>query len=865
MLKKTTLTLALIALSQLTALAQPSPSSELQTEPITTSQQEGAASGDSDELRVAPPAGRPGHSPVAASRPPLDKATEKASDKAYDEVVNDSAKSQNGIFRVHRVGERVLYEIPKEQLGRDFLLVSQLSATRANLGYGGDPVDQRVVRWTRRDKKILLENVDYSMTAAAGSEIRRAVDASNTDAMLFAFPIETESSDGAVVVDVTRMFLSDAAELSPKTQLKARDLEKDRCFLESVRAYPTNVEVESTLTLNRAPDSTRTGTATVRMHYSMLQLPTTPMQPRLEDLRVGFFNIKQTDFSTSTHGVKPKSYIRRWKLEKKNPTASLSDPVKPITFYIDPATPKQWVPFIKKGVEAWQPAFEEAGFTNGIVCLDAPKDADWSPEDARYSCIRWLPSAVQNAYGPNVCDPRSGEILEADVHIHQNVLSLLSAWYLTQAGPLDHRCRSLPLPDSLMGELLAMVVTHEVGHSLGLPHNMKGSSEYPIAKLRDPKWVKKMGHTPTVMDYCRFNYVAQPEDGIDPADLVPKIGPYDRYAIHWGYAPIPEAHSPEAEKPTLDSWARLQDKTPWLRFSTPESWAFDPGDQTESVGDADPVNATRLGLKNLKRVSQMLVQATSQPGEPYDELRDMWTQLLRQYVIEVRHVNQLVGGVYTRQKHSGQNGPSFTVVPRAQQREAARFVIAQALNTPDWLQPQSALSHFAPNGVSHQMETVQDAVMCDLLDPARLERLSEQSERGGKGAYSPSELLEDVRDGLFSELKEPGKISVRGMRRELQERWADLMANMSQERGEVGSLARLQLREMLTQTRAVRKRADDKATVAHLDRLEDCAVRQLDPRAGTSGVPAEEEAFHRGRVNPNLTNCWQDDPGIPKL
>jgi hypothetical protein len=768
-------------------------------------------------------------------------------------VITKDAKSDPGVFTVHRVRDRVYYEIPKEMLGREFLWVSQIASTTAGAGSGGQAAGNRVVRWERRDRRVLLRSVSYEIVADAGQPIARAVHNANFDTILMAFPIETLGKNDAPVIEVSRLFTTEVPEFNVRARLRARAFDPQRAFVERVKAFPTNIEVRAIHTFTTPNDppggggpapaprtadqiGARPGASSVLMSYSMVLLPEQPMQPRLHDERVGFFSLTQRDFGVDEHRAPERRYITRWRLEKKDPAAAVSDPVKPIVYYIDPATPAKWVPYVKRGVEAWQGAFEAAGFRRAIVAKDAPtpaEDPEWSPEDARYSVIRWLPSTIENAQGPHVHDPRSGEILESDILMYHNVMNLVTYWYFVQAGPLDPRAKTLPLPDALMGDLITYVVTHEVGHTLGLPHNMKASSLYPFAKLRDRQWLATNGHTPTIMDYARFNYLAQPEDDIPAADLVPRIGPYDIFAIRWGYQPIPGAATPDAEKTTLDQWARQQDQTPWLRFSTPNSDGSDPGELTEAVGDADAVAATALGLRNLERVSDMLLSATTKPGEPYDDLQQAYARLLGQWVLEMNHVSAIVGGLDSQEKAGGQAGVVFTPIPKARQQAAVAFLSANAFATPTFLVKPEILRRIEPAGALDHLRTAQQRVLGALLSSARLLRLVEEQALDGTAAYAPTDFLADVRKGVWSELSGPGPVRIDAFRRNLQRAYLDTLAERVNGRqaasDDARALFRQELRLVDEALHAASGRTGDGVTRAHVADAQALIARALDP------------------------------------
>jgi len=796
--------------------------------------------------------------------------------KPYSRVVTADAKTRNGLFKVHRINNRLLFEIPRKELNRDQLLVTEIAKTTLGVGYGGQALGNRVLQWEKRDNRVLLRSKSYEVIASdTTSPVVGAVQAANVDAILAVFNVEAYGPDSSVVIDVSRLFTQVPLELSPAQRISPRaQLDPTRSFIERAVSFPDNVNVETTLTFNNPPapptqggqnqpprqggfgqNGTTAPSATVVMSYSIHKLPEVPMMPRLCDNRVGYFSMSVMDYSRPDQKAAERCFIARYRLEKKDPESPLSEPVKQIVYYIDPNTPKQWVPWLIKGVEDWQPAFEAAGFKNAIVAKEAPKDPDWSPEDARYSVIRWLPSTTENASGPNVHDPRSGEILNAHIQFYHNIMTLQRTWYYTQVAALDPRARSFPFPDSLMGRLLEYVLAHEVGHTLGFQHNMKASSYYPIDSVRNPSFVKRMGHTPTLMDYARFNYVAQPEDRIDVADLVPKIGPYDIWATHWGYAPIESAKSPDDERRVLDAWAREQDTKPWLRFSTSGTFGGDPGEETEAVGDIDAVRATELGMKNLKRGMQWLEQTTVKPLEDFDELAQLYDRMVGQWRTEMGHVANIVGGVSSQEKYGSQPGPRFTPIAAARQKAAMKYLAENAFQTPTFLIDQNVLRRIESVGEINRIERAQAGILSSLLNDGRMSRLVEYQAMAADqdAAYSLGDMLVDLRKAVWSELGS-GSPKIDAYRRALQREYVTQIGNKIKppkandqqgqfpgfpqrgpqapppNSGEIKNMLRGELRDLDKELASASDKAGDRETRLHIEGVRAQIKEILEPK-----------------------------------
>nr|BFF38619.1 zinc-dependent metalloprotease [Tenacibaculum mesophilum] len=669
------------------------------------------------------------------------------------------------MFKVHSKDANYLFEIPDSLLNREMLMVTRIAKTASGIGFGGGKQNTQVLRWVKNKKQILLKVVSHNVVADTILPVHEAVVNSNFEPILFAFPIKAFSKDStATVIDASPLFEADVKAITfpqrSRKRYKISKMDKSRSYIDRISSYPQNIEVRNVKTYiaGNPPSNSSVGSVTMELSNSMILLPKTPMKRRYFDERVGWFTSSQTDYGLDVQKSKSVTYLDRWRLEVKDEDlekfkrGELVEPKKQIVYYIDRATPKKWRKYIKQGIEDWQIAFEAAGFKNAIIAKDAPtkeEDPDWSPEDVRYSVVRYLASPIPNANGPHVSDPRSGEILESDINWYHNVMTLLHNWFFVQTAAINPDARGNQFKDEVMGRLIRFVSSHEVGHTLGLPHNMGSSVAYPVDSLRSAEFTKKNGTAPSIMDYARFNYVAQPED--KGVALMPNIGPYDKYAINWGYRPILDK-SAKDEKTILNQWIKEKAGNPVYRFGHQQVRnIIDPSSQTEDLGD-DAMKASAYGIKNLQRILPRLEEWTTEDGETYEELKTMYGQVVGQFNRYMGHVSSNIGGVYEYFKTADQDGAVYIHVPKEHQKRALKFVNNELFKTPTWLIDENIISKTQHSGIIERIRSLQVRTLNRVLKTGRLTRMIENETLNGTKAYSLIEMMGDLRKGIWSEV-----------------------------------------------------------------------------------------------------------------
>ena len=786
---------------------------------------------------------------------PKDKKPEKI--QPFEKVITSKAVSDEGIITVHKVEDKYYFEIPDKALKKEFLVVTRLTKAGAEMrmgtvGYAGDQISQNVISFEKGpNDKVFLRSISYVDYAKdSTSAMYKTVMRNNVNAIEQAFDIKAFGKEkNSTVIDVTDFINADNDVVSFDTRFKkgfrVGAFQKDKSFVNFVKSFPTNVEINTTKTYNRsageaspipgAPKPEVSGNYTVEVNSSIILLPENKMQARYFDPRVGYFTVGYTDFDENPQGVERVSLVKRWRLEpkakdlEKYKRGELVEPEKPIVFYIDPLTPKKWIPYLIQGVNDWQKAFEKAGFKNAIYAKvpNAKEDPEWSLEDARFSAIVYKPSDVPNASGPSIADPRTGEILESHINWYHNVMKLLNDWYFVQASPNDPRARKVDFDDELMGQLIRFVSSHEVGHTLGLRHNFGSSSTVPVENLRNKAWLKANGHTPSIMDYARFNYVAQPEDNVGEAGLMPRIGDYDEWAIEWGYRRFYNYNSPEKEKAHLNKWVMEKLQNPRLWFGT-ETNPYDPRSQSEQVGD-NPMLAGKYGVKNLQRIMENIEAWSTKPNEDYSSLNNRFTQVSGQFARYLGHVSKYIGGVKETPKMVEQKGAIYELVSKSEQKEALKFLSENVFTTPNWLLKTSVLTKIDKSPVE-VVENLQKTVLNRVLSEGVLNKLYE-GESLDANAYAVYDYLQDIKNSVFSELKSSSKIDI--YRRNLQKNFVETLIARTQaskpstgrnaetisDNSDVKSLTRGVLREIKADASKNAQNAQDAVTKYHLEDL----------------------------------------------
>ena len=795
----------------------------------------------------------------------------KTGPKAFSDLITKKAISQKGVFTVHFQDDKYYFEIPDSLLGREMLAVTRFAKVAGGARrYGGEEVNEQSLVFEKGpNQRIFMRVVTLISKADSTQTIAKAVKNSYLDPIVAAFDIKAIGKDSTTnIIDVTDFFKGDNQAVSltsgEKRNFNLSALASDRSYIESIKSYPINLEIRTVKTYAASaptpgspmggsasviPAAVNAGAVTFELNTSVRLLPKVPMNTRLFDARVGYFADNFVQYSDDQQKVENQVFAVRYKLEPKPEDldkykrGELVEPIKPIVYYIDPATPKKWVPYLIAGVNDWNAAFEQAGWKNAIQGKEWPNDSTMSLEDARFSVIRYFASDIENAYGPQVHDPRSGEILESHIGWYHNVMNLVHDWYMIQTAAVDPAARKMKFEDTLMGNLIRFVSSHEVGHTLGLRHNMGSSSKTPVEKLRDAKWLAANGHTASIMDYARFNYVAQPEDHVTEMGLFPRIGDYDKWAIKWGYTYT--GVGDETDKKINNKWVvDALSKNDRLWFGG-EGYNADPRAQTEDLGD-NSVLASEYAIKNLKRIIVKLPEWTKEEADHYQNLNDVYTQLVIQYNRYMGHVLKNVGGVYETFKSVEEKGDVYTATPVAIQKSAMNFLQTQLFTTPKWLLDNTILNKISSPIANERLQSVQTNVLKSLLDKGRLYRLTTSSTRFANASYSLHEMMEDTRKGLFSELVSHQATDV--FRRNLQKTYVTQLGDLINptsaasspvvrmgpvvevENTDVVSEAKAQLKKLAANIQANKGSINDASSVNHFDDLQDRIKHILDPK-----------------------------------
>ena len=754
----------------------------------------------------------------------------------YSDFVTSKTKTDDGIFKVHETNDEFIYEIPKLFLGKEMLLVTRLKELPAGLGGGyvnaGSKINTQVIVWEQFKNKILLKVKSYNAVANDSLPIYKSVVANNLEPIIYAFDIKTQNIDStAVLVDVTKLFSTDVKAITAfpesfRKRYKVKRLDASRSFINTIKSYPKNIEVvqDFTFDADAPPSNSKTNTITLRVNQSMILLPENKMMPRIYDKRVGYFSMGNVDYSSEALKADNKRYIKRWRLEPKDINAynrgELVEPIKPIVYYLDPATPDKLKKYIKQGVDDWQKVFETAGFKNAIMAKYPPtkeEDPEFSMEDARYSSIRYVASTTRNATGPSVSDPRTGEIIESDIIWYHNHLRSYRNRYLLETGAANPSARTLETPAEEIGEMMRMVISHEVGHALGLPHNMAASYAYAVDSLRSGKFTQKFGIAATIMDYARFNYIAQPGD--ENIRFIRQLGPYDHYSINWGYRKIQNIKSPEQEVKTLDKWIDSKAENPIYRFGNQR---FDPSSQTEGIGN-DQVKASTYGIKNLKIVAKNLPSWTSSQTNNYEDLSELYGELLSVWSRYVGHVAGNIGGVYEFNKKPNQTGNIYIPVKKEKQKESLIWLQKNAFETQTWLLDKNILANFKEGGFTDLMLRLQNKQLYSILNANRLKRMID-AEVTQDDFYAISDMIRDLRTGLFYEANYLKNVDLfrRNLQKSFIDRLATLFNNKETKNSDINSIVRGELEMMNFQLTIAKGRRINRITKYH---YRDCLAK----------------------------------------